>query len=493
MKLKMPTSYTTLFVIIALVAVMTWIVPAGQYEYIDPEADTLQPIAGTYSTAESNEQGIWDVLVAPVQGFIDAVDVSLYILIMGGYLAVIMHSGAIDAGIGAVIRKLKGREIYLIPVLMCLFALGGTTFGMWEETMAFYMVLIPVFIAAGFDSVVGVYVVALGAGLGTLGSTVNPFATGIASGFAGVSIGDGIGLRLVILAACLLCGIWYVMRYAKKVKADPKKSIVYDAKTANEKYFLGEKGVKNAGKLTGKHKAILSIFAVSFIIMVLGIVPWSDKFGITIFDDIHAFLTSVPVLGKMLGHMSPLGTWWFTELGMLFLTAAVITGFMVFDSEEKFFEVFVNGAKDLLGVVLIIGISRGITVVMNAGGMTATVLHLGEVMLTGISDVAFAVLTFVFYIPLSFFVPSSSGLATLSMPIIAPLSDFVGVGRDIAITAFQSANGLVNLLTPTSGVLMGALALGRVPYDRYIKHIWKLIALLFIVISAILVLGVLIG
>src|SRR5699024_4877520 len=135
-----------------------------------------------YSTAESNEQGIWDVLVAPVQGFMDAVDVSLYILIMGGYLAVIMHSGAIDAGIGAVIRKLKGREIYLIPVLMCLFALGGTTFGMWEETMAFYMVLIPVFIAAGFDSVVGVYVVALGAGLGTLGSTVNPFATGIASG-----------------------------------------------------------------------------------------------------------------------------------------------------------------------------------------------------------------------------------------------------------------------------------------------------------------------
>lgn len=489
-KLKMPTSYTTLFAIIALVAVLTWVVPAGKYQYVDPNADKLQPIAGTYERAEQNPQGIWDVFVAPISGYMEAVDVSVYILVMGGYIAVVMASGAIDAGIGGVIKKLKGREQMLIPTLMCLFAIGGTTFGMWEETMAFYLILIPVFIAAGYDSVVGVYVVAMGAGLGTLGSTVNPFATGIASGFADISIGDGIGVRLVILLVSLVMGISFVMNYAKKVKADPKKSIVYDHKEENEKYFLGTRSNTDIS-LTGKHKAILAVFSVSFIIMVLGIVPWADKFNIHIFQNIHDFLTGIPVLGKILGHLVPLGEWWFKELSMMFLLSAVITGIISKTKEEKFFEIFVEGAKGLWGVVLIIGISRGITVVMNSGGMTATVLHLGEIMLTGINKVAYAVLTFIFYIPLSFFVPSSSGLATLSMPIIAPLSDFVGVSRDIAVTAFQSASGIVNLITPTSGVLMGALALGKVPYDRFVKHIWKFLLLLAVAIGSVLAIAVL--
>jgi len=193
-----------------------------------------------------------------------------------------------------------------------------------------------------------------------------------------------------------------------------------------------------------------------------------------------------------LGHMVPLGDWWFAELSMLFLTCAIITGIIIGKGEQHFFDTFVNGAKDLFSVVLIIGISRGITVVMNAGGMTASVLHMGEVLLSGISDVAYAILTFIFYIPLSFFVPSSSGLATLSMPIIAPLSDFVGVGRDIAVTAFQSASGLVNLITPTSGVLMGALTLGRIPYDRFVKHIWKFLLILGIVIAILLAAAVII-
>ena len=307
-KLKMPSSYTTLFAIIALVAVLTWIVPAGQYEYVDPDAEKLQPIAGTYTAAEKNPQGIWDVLIAPVQGFMEAIDISTYILVMGGYIAVVMSSGAIDVGIKSVIRKLSGKEHLLIPVLMCLFALGGTTFGMWEETMAFYLILIPVFIAMGYDSVVGVYVVALGAGLGTLGSTVNPFATGIASGFADISIGDGLVLRLIILVMAVALGSMFVMNYAKKVKADPKKSIVYDQKAENEKHFMAySSNVSENAILTKKQKLILAIFALSFVIMVLGIVPWSGKFGITIFEDIHAFLTEMPVIGQILGHMVPLG------------------------------------------------------------------------------------------------------------------------------------------------------------------------------------------
>ncbi|MTI49828.1 YfcC family protein [Sporosalibacterium faouarense] len=467
-RIKMPSAYTILFLIIIIVAVLTWIVPAGEYDYVDPEAAKKEPIPGTYHSVDQEKQGIWDVVMSPVEGFYEAKDVALFVIVIGGFLGVVMKTGAIDAGIARVTSTLKGNEKWMIPILMILFGLGGTSFGMAEETIAFYPLLLPVFIAAGYDSVTAVSVILLGAGVGVLGSTVNPFATGIAAGFAGVSIGQGIGLRLLILIVGELAAIIFVMRYAEKVKKDPSKSIVHDMWEENRKSFLSKDDENEFPELTGKRKLILILFGVTFLIMVFGVIP---------FEDIG--ITAIPTLW-----------WWFGELTALFLVSAIIIGLVAGLGEKKLISSFVSGARDLLGVALIVGVSRGITVVMNSGKITDTVLNLGENTLADVGSIAFAVLTYLFYIPLSFLIPSTSGLATLSMPIMAPLGDFANVARDIVITAYQSASGIVNLITPTSAVVMGGLAIAKLPYDRWLRYVWKLLVILMVIIIAALVVGV---
>ncbi|MBQ2764270.1 MAG: YfcC family protein, partial [Firmicutes bacterium] len=217
----MPTAYSILFLLIIVVAVATWFIPAGQYDSIVDENGYEEPISGTYHEVEPNQQGIGDVLLAAFRGFYDAVDICLFILAVGGFLGVMMKTGAINAGIFNIVRLLKGREMWMIPILMILFGLGGTTFGMAEETIAFYPLLIPVFVMAGYDTLTAAAVILLGAGMGVIGSTVNPFATGIASGFAGISIGEGIGIRLLILILLETLAIFFVLRYARMVKHDP--------------------------------------------------------------------------------------------------------------------------------------------------------------------------------------------------------------------------------------------------------------------------------
>ncbi|MEH7352846.1 YfcC family protein [Neobacillus drentensis] len=487
-KIKMPTAYTLLFLIIVVIAALTWAIPGGKYDTkVDKATQQEIPVAGTYHQLPGKEQtpqGVWEVLNAPINGFFDAKDIALFVLVIGGFLGVVMKTGAIDAGISRVIRKLKGREQWLIPILMVLFAIGGSTYGMAEETIAFYPILIPVLIAAGYDALTAVSIIALGAGIGCLGSTVNPFATGIASGFAGVSIGDGMGLRLIILVVTLIVTIMFVMRYAKKVKDDPSKSLIANMKTENEQHFLSQK--TEDIEFTGRRKAVLSVFGLTFVVMILGVIPWAYKFNITIFEDLVKALGKIPFIGKLLGGMVPLGDWWFGELTMLFLTSSIIIAIIFKMGEENFTSTFINGARDLLGVAIIIGISRGITVVMDAGGMTATVLHWGEGMLDNMGSILFTNLSFLFYLPLSFLVPSTSGLATLSMPIMSPLADFAGIGRDLVITAYQSASGIVNLVTPTSAVIMGALAIARIPYSTYLKHVWKLVLGLAVIIMVIM-------
>ena len=458
-KFHMPTAYTILFLLIILVAVATWFIPAGAYDYVDGV-----PVAGSYHAVEPNPQGVGAVLTAAFHGFFDAVDVCVFILMVGGFLGVVMKTGAVDAGVGAVIRKLGGREKWLIPILMLFFGLGGSTFGMWEETMAFYPLLLPVFLAAGYDAVVGISVILLGAGAGVLSSTVNPFATGIAAGFAGVSLGEGIILRLIQWVVFEAAAIWFVMSYAAKVKKNPSRSVI---------------GV-GAGKLkssmedmvefTAKRKVIMAVFAGTFIVMIYSVIPF-DELG-----------TPLPALG-----------WWFPELSALFLVGGVIIGLIDRMGEEELAETFVAGCADMLGVSLIIGISRGITVLMNNGAITDTVLHWGETALSGAGPVAFVLLVYLIYLPLSFLIPSSSGLATLSIPIIAPLGKFAGVGGDLVVTAFQSASGLVNIITPTAAVVMGALALGHVPYDRWLKFVWKLILYFLLLTMAFLAIGAIIG
>ena len=444
---RMPTAYTILLLLLVLVAAATWIIPAGSY---DRAGET--PVAGTYHAVEQQPQGAGDVILASFQGFYDAVDVALFILMVGGFLGVVMATGAIDAGVSNVVRLLGGREIFLIPVLMILFSLGGTSFGMWEETMAFYPLLIPVFTAAGYDPLVGISVVLLGSGAGVLASTVNPFATGIASGFAGVSLGDGLVVRIIMLVVFDAAAIWYVMAYAARVRNHPERSLTAGLTPAG----TAKKG-GDIPALDGRRKLVLALFALVFLVMIYAVIPF-DEIGLPI----------------------PTLSWWFPELSGLFFVGGAVIGLAYGLGEEKTAETFVAGASELVGVALIIGISRGITVLMDGGQITDTVLYWGERALEGTGSVAFLVLVYLIYLPLSVLIPSSSGLATLSIPIVAPLGQFAGVGGELIVTAFQSASGLVNIVTPTAAVVMGGLALGNVPYDRWLRFVWKLILIFFL-------------
>ncbi len=452
-RFRMPTAYTILFFLLVAVAAATWLIPAGRYERA---GEDQAPVAGTYAPAEPNPQGAGDVVLAPFRGFFDAADVALFILMVGGFLGVMMKTGAIDAGIAGIIRRLQGRELLLIPILMAFFGLGGTSFGMWEETMAFFPLLIPVFVAAGYDAVTAIAVILLGAGAGVMAGTVNPFATGIASGFAGVSLGEGIGLRLLLLAVFEGAAIWYVMAYARRIKAHPERSLA-----------AGREGrfhpAEQPPALTGRRRAALGLFALVFLVMIYAVIPFGEM-GLPL-----------PSLG-----------WWFPELSALFLVSGILIGLIYGLGEEETADAFVSGAAELLGVAFIIGISRGITVLMNDGAITDTILHWGEEALSGAGHTVFVLLVFLLYLPLSILIPSSSGLATLSIPILAPLGQFAGVDKALIVTAFQAASGLVNIVTPTAAVVMGGLAFGRIPYDRWIRFVWKLMLILLLLTAGFL-------
>ena len=460
MAARFPTAYSILFGLIIVVAALTWIIPAGQYDRaMNEEVGREIAVPGTYQTVEPNPQGVIDVMLAPVAGFYDpdsyaanAIDVALFVLLLGGFLGVVNATNAIDTGIQTAMVRLKGREIWMIPILMSLLALGGTTYGMAEETLAFYALLIPVVIAAGYDSVTGVAIILIGAGIGTLGSTINPFATVIASNAAGIPFTDGIALRLVLLLGGLAICVAYVMRYASKVKADPARSVVAAQRDSDRQFFLNETDATfEEPKLSGTQKLVLILFFATFAVMIWGV--------------------------------SSQG-WWMARMGALFFGMAIVVGLVARMGEKKLTSSFVDGAKDLLGVALVIGLARGIVVIMEQGLIADTILNSAADTLGGLPEVAFINLMLWIEIGMSFLVPSSSGLAVLSMPILAPLGDFAGVGRDLVVTAYQSASGLVNLITPTSAVVIGGLAIGRVSFDRWVVFVWPLLLILVVFISA---------
>ena len=488
---KMPSSYTVLMIIIAIMAVLTWIIPAGQYD-ADKSGNL---ITGTYKTVAQNPQGIWDVLMAPIRAMLGkeptsaAIDVSFFILMVGGFLGVVNETGALDVGIASIVKKYKGREKMLILVLMPLFALGGSTYGMGEETMAFYPLLVPVMMAVGFDSLTAVAIILLGSQIGCLASTLNPFATGIASATAGVGTGDGIVLRLIFFVVMTALGTYFVYRYADKIQKDPTKSLVYSHREEDLKHFNVDAVANVESTLSKKQKQVLVLFVLTFVLMIMSFIPWTDL-NVHVFENFNKWLIGIPVIGKIVGtSTSALGTWYFPEGAMLFAVMGIIIGFVYRMKEDRFITVFINGAADLLGVALIVAVARGIQVIMNDGMITATILHWGEVGLKGLSSQVFIVLTYIFYLPMSFLIPSTSGLASATMGIMAPLGKFVNVPASLIITAYQSASGLLNLVTPTSGIVMGALALGRIDLGTWWKFVAKLVAGIFVVSILLLILG----
>jgi uncharacterized ion transporter superfamily protein YfcC len=482
-----PSAYTVLFLLLIVMAALTYVIPAGQY---DRNADG-EPIPGTYHTVPQNPQKILSgTLLAPISGtygiqaadgsvnpyntgtLYGAINVALFVLVIGGFLGLTMKTGAIDAGIGALVRGLGTRGKLLIPILMCVFMLGGTTYGMAEESLAFYMLIIAAMIALRYDALVGVATILLGCGIGTLGSTINPFATGIASGFADVSLADGLVGRLVILVLCGGLGIWWVMRYAARVQADPSTSLVFHLKDDNERHFLKRQSTQAADEvvpLTGQRKLVLALFGLAFVIMIVSVIPWADL-GITRIATRY---------------------WWFPELTALFLFFAIIIGIVGRMGEAELTSGFIDGARDLLGVALVVGLARGVSVIMNNGLIIDTVLYWCEQLVASMGGVAFINTVALLYLPLSFLIPSSSGLATVTMPIMAPLADFAGVPRALVVTAYQSANGLINLVTPTFAVVAGGLSLGRVPLNTWWKFAMPLVLMLAGVIVLVLSAGVL--
>lgn len=347
-------------------------------------------------------------------------------------------------------------------------------------------------LAVGFDTIVAVAVVLLGAGIGVLASTVNPFATGVASQTLGITPGDGIIWRLLLLFSLYIVTVFYIYRYATKIEKDPSKSLMTEAPAET----LLEPDSEDAELvITKQQKQVLFLFVLTFLIMIVSLVPWSSiNENWTFFESLHNWLTALPLSALIFGRNSaPLGTWYFEEITMLFLVMAIIVGLVARMREGEIVANFFEGARDLLGVALVVGVARGIQVVMNEGMITATVLHFGEQRLAGLSPVLFSIFTYIFYIPMSFLIPSTSGLAAATMGIMGPLGDFVGVPAHVIVTAYESASGIVNLITPTSGVVMGALAIGGIELPTWWKFVGKLIGIIFVLTCLVLALAVMFG
>ena len=478
-KRGMPSSFTILLALLAIVAVITVIV------------------SGTSGGAVTAAR-LSDFCPAPILGFADALPVCLFVMILGGFLGMMTETGALDNGIAVLVQKLKGNEIMLVPVLMLIFSLGGTTYGMCEETVPFYALLAATMMAAGFDPMVGAATVLLGAGCGCLGSTVNPFAVGAAvDALTGVGIEVNqsiiIGLGAVLWIVTTAMSIVFVMNYAKKVKADKGSTILsmQELKDAEEAHGKAASEVHKEVKLTGRQKGVLIAFAFTFVVMIVGFIPLADlNEGVANFFDAGAVYDAdgnAVVQGwSALITGLPIGQWYFDEASTWFFLMAVLIGIIGGLSEKQIVNTFITGAADMMSVVLVIALARGISVLMANTGLDVFVLDAAANALAGLSGVIFAPMSFLVYFGLSFLIPSTSGMATVSMPIMGPLAVKLGFSPEVMVMIFSAAIGVVNLFTPTSGAIMGGLALAKIEWTTWLKFALKLIVALSVVCAVIL-------
>ncbi|KAB1647761.1 YfcC family protein [Adlercreutzia muris] len=510
------SSFTILLIILVALAIVTVVMAAMGVEGI--EGATLS-----------------GVLTAPVFGFQDAIGVCLFVMILGGFLGIITETGALDAGIAALVHKLKGNELVLIPILMIIFSIGGTTYGMCEETVPFYLLLAATMVAAGFDSLTGAAVVLLGAGCGVLGSTVNPFAVGVAvDALSGVGIAVNqatiIGLGALLWIVTLAISIVFVMRYAKKVMNDKGSTFL---SLQEQQDMMNEWGMKESEaeaadgqaaatpKMTGRQKASLVVFALTFVVMIVSFIPWEDlgfdgfvagqsyeevattvtgEEMVAVYDEANGTATELsgPVEATSVSEEEvtpawssfltgvPLGQWYFDEASTWFLLMALVIGLIGGVSESRFVKAFINGAADMMSVVLIIALARSITVLMASTGLDMWILNNAANALAGMSAIIFAPLSFLLYVVLSFLIPSSSGMATVSMPIMGGLASQLNFSVETMVMIYSAGNGLVNLFTPTSGAIMGGLALAKIEYSTWLKFGAKLFVVLGVVCMVIL-------
>ena len=452
-----PHTFTIIFLLIVLMAILTWIVPSGEFSREDVEG-RMVVVPGTYQSVESNPQGFADVFKAPIEGFIDSAEVVGFVLIVGGAFGIVNRTGAIEAGIASVISKFKGKELLIIPISMILFGLGGTTFGMAEETLPFYMIFVQLMTSLGYDSLTAIAIVFIGAAAGAAASTINPFSVGIAQALAQLAPGSGVTYRVVIFIAYILISIAFVMYYAKKVKENPESSIVYEI-DKNNKSILNQTSTE-IKEFTFKEVSVLAIFGIGMAIMIWGVLSQG---------------------------------WYIPEISMCFAAIGVLSGLVGRLSQIEISESFIDGAKDLASAALAIALARGIVIIAQNGFIIDTILNSAAAFLGVLPKVIFVYLSFFLEAALAFLIPSSSGLASLTVPVLAPLGDLVNISAQVIVTAYQFGVGLTNFITPTSGVLMGALAVAHIPFSKWVRFIMPILLILTAVSLVFLTIGIYIG
>ncbi|MFH9428994.1 YfcC family protein [Streptomyces sp. NPDC017615] len=483
-----PSALTVLVVVTIAVWLLAFLVPPGQYVRDASGA----PVQGTYhrvSSGESFTDRLNDLFLSPVNGLYGlrdprtglvgpdlagelygAAGVFLFVLAIGAFITVVFATGALDRGIARLAHRLRERGALLIAGIMVVFSVLGTVEGFAEETLGFYGLIVPLMLALGYDRMVAVGAIILGAGVGVMCSTVNPFATGVASSAADISLGDGIALRFVMWVVLTAVTVAYVIRYARRVRRDPARSLTGFLPGDREH---ADEAPDAEPELTGLHRAVLATMVLVFAFMIFSVVPWAGA-----------------LTGK--ADATPYGFelgWSFPELAALFICASVLVGLVARMGEQRLSSTIVQGAADFISPALVIVLARGVTVIMNNSKITDTVLHSIEGVVRGTSSGVFAVIVFVVNLPLAFLIPSTSGHATLAMPILAPLADFAGVSRAVAVTAWQASSGWMNLWVPTTAVVMGGVALAKVGYDKYLRFAWPLLAVLFALICGFVALG----
>lgn len=491
-----PSASTVLFIVLIFAALLTFIIPAGIYSrltYNDDNTFTIvdhertetqvdaseeflkennisiplesfkngsikKPIAipNTYEKIEQNPQGPKEIILASIQGVEDSVDIIVFVLIIGGIIGLLNETGTLNAGMSALSKKTKGKEFLMIVVVFSLIALGGTTYGLAEESIALYPILLPIFLLAGYDAIVVIGTIYLASCIGTMYSTVNPFSVVIASNAAGISFTSGQLYRVLGLVLTSVVALIYIGSYAKKVKKDPSKSIIAEDMPRIKKKFLTDYDDNYQEDFSLNKKLTLVVFVLTFVVMIWGVQSQG---------------------------------WWFEEMSGIFLLTAIIIMFLSGMGEKQAVSTFMQGASDLVSVALIIGLARGINIILDNGYISDTLLYYATNLVSGMSGVVFSWVQMAIYSVLGIFIPSSSGLAALSMPIMAPLADAVNIGRDVVVSAYNYGQGWMAFITPT-GLIIATLEMIGVTYDKWFKLVIKLLLLTIIISLGVLSLQV---
>ena len=444
-KFEMPHTIVIIVAMIALVAIATYLIPGGAYETTVNESGRTVVVNGTFKYVESQPQNLFKVLQAPIQGLVDGAETIAFLFIVGGAFSIISKTRAIDLGILRIVNIFKGKEIFVLPILMFLFSLGGATFGMSEEAVAFITLLLPLILALGYDSIVAVAVTYLACVLGFSTAMLNPFTVGIAQSIAEIPIYSGMIYRTILWGVTTILGTAFVMLYAVKVKKNPEISPMYEIDQARREKldYISSDDVE----FTLSHKIIISSLFIGIAFIVWGVL----KLG-----------------------------FWIPELGAIFLAIGLISGIVGKLSPNEIANAFIDGAKDMIGAAIMIGFARAIMIVAQNAYIIDTILYTLSNLIGQLPTLIAAYIMYPVQMFINFFVNSGSGQAALTMPILAPLGDLVGISRQLTVLIFQLGDGFSNAMFPTSGILIACLGVAGVPYGKWLKWVIPLQIILFV-------------